>query len=54
MNMLLCTLSLEVAHRFMYRLYHCIKNTSTLGAEQMINYDFLQKVDYYKALCGEV
>jgi len=50
MNMLLCTLSREGANRFTYGLYHCIKNISTLAAEQMTNNDFLQEADYYKAL----
>lgn len=48
--MLLCTLSREGANRFTYGLYHCIKNISTLAAEQMTNNDFLQEADYYKAL----
>lgn len=48
MNMLLCTVSLEVTNRCTYGIYHCIKNTSTLGRDQMTNYGSLQKADYYR------
>lgn len=39
---------IKVTNRCTYGIYHFIKNTATLGREQMTNYGSLQKAKYYR------